>query len=131
MAKKRAKKNPFKAGLDHMLRVSGVDCQANIGGMPTTFKGIFDELATVEVDGGQEVLIRESTLTVKRSMALSLNRNLPIDVRVEKDKDPLRWVISDIIETGDGTFVELKLRLRKDVPNDEQLAYEETEFDAE
>lgn len=126
---KRKKKNPFKAGIDYMLKVAGVDCMANIGGTPTTFKGIYDEQANVETDGGGEVLVRETTLTIKRSIGLSLDRNGIIDVTVEKEQDPLRYRISDIIETGDGSFVELKLVLRTDVANDEKEVYDPTEFD--
>lgn len=129
MPKKRTKKNPFKAGVDHMLRVGGVMCKGDIGGTPTTFKGLFDEQATTEVDGGADVLVRETTLTVKRSIGTVLNRAMPLEVEVERGKDPLLFVIGDIQETGDGTFVELKLRLRRDVGNDEAETYSETEFE--
>lgn len=126
---KRKKKNPFKVGIDHMLKVSGVDCMANIGGMPTTFKGIFDVQTFAESDGGGFIDVRETTLTVKRTIALSLDRNGTIDVRVDIDQDPLRFRISDIKETGDGSFSELNIILRTDVANDEKEAYDPTEFD--
>lgn len=119
------KKNPFKAGIDHMLNVAGVECSATIGGVPTTFIGIFDELSNIEIDGGAEVLVRETTLTVKRSIAETLDRNLPIEVRVEVENDPLKYRIRDIQQTGDGSFVELKLALRTDVTQDYEDAYDE------
>ena len=127
MAKKRVKKNPFQAGTNHMLKVAGVTCSAVIGGQPTTFKGIFDEQAQVEVDGGSEVLINETTLTVKRSIANDINRNLPLDVEVVPGESPSRYVITDIQQTGDGQFVALKLALRTDVMQPDP--YDEPDID--
>jgi hypothetical protein len=86
MARKKKKTNPFKAGIAHMLKVGGVDCVANIGGTPTTFQGFYDEITNLETDGGGEVLVRETTLIVKRSIALSLNRNGTVDVNAERDR---------------------------------------------
>lgn len=127
----RKKQNPFKGGIQHMLDVSGVTCYTLIGGTPTTFKGIYDEVARTEVDGGLEVLVNETALTVKRAIANSLAVNQDLSVEVEVGETPLKYRIRDKQPIEDGSLVQLYLGKRTDVTQPDPYEEAEDEWEDE
>ncbi len=107
-ASKRKTRFPSRANIDYLSGIVGRDCCATIGGSVTNFKALFSEERTVETADDGEILVKVTTLQVKRNIADCLNRNLPItvDVGEPEQKD---YRIRDIKPTSNGDFSDVEI----------------------
>lgn len=107
-AQKRKVRFPDRDNIDYLAGIIGRDCSAVIGGTPTTFKALFTEERVVETAHDGEVLVRQTTLQVKRQIADCLDFNLPITVDVGEPEEK-KYRIRDIKPTSNGDFSDVEL----------------------
>lgn len=99
---------PSRKLIDYVAGIMGRNCRATIGGTVTNFKALFDEERVVETADDGEVLVRITTLHVRRDIADCLNFNLPItvDVGEPEEKD---YRIRDIKPTSNGDYSNVEI----------------------
>lgn len=126
---KKLAQSPFAAAIDHMIDITGVPCVAMLNGKSTDFRGIFDEVARTEIDGGFEVLTNATTITVKRSIANALLTNQDLTVEVQLGETPVRYRVRDKQPVEDGALVQIFIGLRTDVAQPNPYEEAEDEFE--
>lgn len=107
LPKKKARV-PSRKLIDYAAGILGRDCRAIIGGTVTNFKALFDEERVVETADDGEVLVRITTLHIKRDIADCLDFNLPITVDVGEPEER-DYVIRDVKPTSNGDYSNVEI----------------------